>query len=578
MYTPDSVASTPNADQSGNPCAHMAQLVAIITADQSLDDRRRGEWVSALRGLGKGLRQPLDRIPTDPALLRPLLANRPAAMAGFSSARWRNIRSLTQAALAHVGKIAIPARSRGALSPAWHALLEPLTAPGDVYRLGRFGRYCSALGIAPAAVDDTVLDNFLTALEEHSLDSGPARTRREVARAWNRLGETRADWPPVRLTVTDHRNHYALAWDRLPASLRADVDAWIDHLAGRDPLAEIDFRPLRPETLRLRRIQIHLLVSALVLQGEDPGVLRTLADVVVPARVTRGLRFFYDRAGGKVSRQMVQIAGTVLAIARHWVKADPATVSALKQMLRRLTPAEQGPGMTERNRARLRPFNDPAVLGRVLALPGTLRDEVLRRGAPSVSLARQLQTAVALDLLIMIPLRMKNLRSLRLGVHLLRNGNGDMTLALPAEELKNRSVYEVPVPRETVRLIDLYVDRYRPLLAAAGSDFLFPGGEDGRGAKSAEGLRTQIQRCLRVRCGIEMHPHLFRHLAAKVLLDHDPGAYGQVQRILGHKTLNTTVKFYAGMEQAAAVASFNAIIENKRQSAMPARARRMGGR
>ncbi len=105
--------ASPNPTFSAKP-RHMAELRDAILADPSIEEARRRDIASALRGLAKGLRRPLDMIATDPEQLRGLLANTTPAMAGFKSGRWNNIRSLTQQALAHVGVVTVPSD----LSPA----------------------------------------------------------------------------------------------------------------------------------------------------------------------------------------------------------------------------------------------------------------------------------------------------------------------------------------------------------------------------------------------------------------------------------------------------------------------------
>ena len=72
-----------------------------------------------------------------------------------------------------------------------------------------------------------------------------------------------------------------------------------------------------------------------------------------------------------------------------------------------------------------------------------------------------------------------------------------------------------------------------------------------------DALRQRIQRCIRERCGLAMHPHLFRHLAGKLTLDTQPGAYGLVRDMLGHKSVNTTTSYYAGMETKGALQRYD---------------------
>jgi integrase len=38
------------------------------------------------------------------------------------------------------------------------------------------------------------------------------------------------------------------------------------------------------------------------------------------------------------------------------------------------------------------------------------------------------------------------------------------------------------------------------------------------------------------------------HLAAKIILDANPGAYELVRQLLGHKNMKTTTNFYAGID------------------------------
>ena len=59
--------------------------------------------------------------------------------------------------------------------------------------------------------------------------------------------------------------------------------------------------------------------------------------------------------------------------------------------------------------------------------------------------------------------------------------------------------------------------------------------------------------------GIRVTPHQFRHLAAAFILEKDPANYEFVRRVLGHKNLQTTIKFYVGLETVEAVRKFSAM-------------------
>ncbi|HEX4182276.1 MAG TPA: hypothetical protein VHY34_03355 [Caulobacteraceae bacterium] len=149
-------------------------------------------------------------IAVDPVVLRPLLAHLAPAMVGLKAGRWRNILSLTNAALAHVGIVVIQGRIAAPPSPAWTAILGHLeTGPGRNFHLWRFARYCTQMGIEPEAVSDAVLATYQRDLETRSLVSQPARGAREAARCWNEAVSTLPDWPQQRLAAPDNRRSFA---------------------------------------------------------------------------------------------------------------------------------------------------------------------------------------------------------------------------------------------------------------------------------------------------------------------------------------------------------------------------------
>jgi site-specific recombinase XerC len=68
---------------------------------------------------------------------------------------------------------------------------------------------------------------------------------------------------------------------------------------------------------------------------------------------------------------------------------------------------------------------------------------------------------------------------------------------------------------------------------------------------------------------LQVHPHLFRHIAAKLFLDAHPGSYELVRRVLGHRSIDTTTNFYTGLETAAAVRHFDkTILHLRRESSV----------
>jgi len=60
--------------------------------------------------------------------------------------------------------------------------------------------------------------------------------------------------------------------------------------------------------------------------------------------------------------------------------------------------------------------------------------------------------------------------------------------------------------------------------------------------------------------GLRITVHQFRHAAAAIYLKHRPGDYETVRRLLGHRNIWTTIKFYCGLETMAATQQFGKLI------------------
>ena len=551
-----------NSDQA-TPIPSLAELRVRLLADELLPERRRNDMASALASLAKALGRPLETIPADPAVLRSMLAGLNAPMVGLRPGRWRNVLSLVTATLAHLGIIIIQGRIREAPSPAWLRIL-PLISGGFAphFHLWRFARYCTKQGIEPSSVGNTVLAAYQRDLETRSLVSDPARCVREAARFWNATSEASSEWPQRRLNVPDNRRSFAPPWEAFPDSLRRDVDNWCDWLGCADPFQERPFRTLRPTSVETRRRQLHAYLGALVCQGVKPEELKDLASAVTPEQAQRALRFFWERAGKQETVHLHQLTGMVIMIAHHWAKLPTPDIDRLRRMATRLRPIL--PGMTSRNISRLRQLEDPAKLETLLCLPQRLLEITRRSGVPSVHSARQVQTAVAVEILLNVPMRLRNLRCLRIGVDLLRQSSDSISFSIPGDQVKNGVGIQACLPAESSKLIAIYLDRYRALLLGADSDWLFPGISP-EGPKSDDGLRTQIQKALADHCGLQFHPHLFRHLAAWLTLREKPDAHGQVQRILGQKSRASTMVFYSGLETQAALQHHDELVDRQRK-------------
>jgi integrase len=130
-------------------------------------------------------------------------------------------------------------------------------------------------------------------------------------------------------------------------------------------------------------------------------------------------------------------------------------------------------------------------------------------------------------------------------------------------DIENKNPLEFELPPDVVRLLEVYLQKFRPLLVIDGSNYLFPARQGG--AKTPAQLAEQIKRAIKIGTGLTVNVHLFRHVCAYLFLKAHPGEYETVRLLLGHSTLTVTVRAYCGLERADAVRRFDSLIDAYRR-------------
>lgn len=540
----------------------LQDVLGQVLAGENLSQTRRRDMASAIRTLGKALNQPLSALPAHPTFLRGRLEGFSPAAAGITASRWNNVRSLVNKALEDIGAVSVPGRYQILLTGLWQELCVALPTKDLRCGLSRLMHYCVANDIEPDSVDDALLDRFERALQDESLIKYPAVTRQRTCRAWNQARDRVQAWPTQKLTVPSRQQTYSLQWDAFSSSLHEDMENWLAVLSGEDLLAEeTPIRPVKTSTVEVRRYLVRAFASALVHRGHDPASLKTLADLVEVETVKDGLRFFLERNKGVTSSHIFKIACMLKGISRHWVKVDEAHLGKLKTICRKLDSSKRG--MTEKNRSRLRQFDHPNNVLTLLEYPQKTLERALASQQHTIVHARDVKVALAVELLLMAPLRISNICQISLDRHLVQIDKSTWHLVIPGHEVKNREDLEFPLPESTLRLLQTYLKAFRPLLMDQPSEWLFPGRNGKHIGRCSLGKMIKVK--LHKATGLEVNPHLFRHIGAKLYLDANPGAYEVVRRVLGHRSMDTTTSFYTGLETAAAVRHFDNVILSLRE-------------
>jgi integrase len=538
----------------------LADMLAAVERKTALSPTRLRDLRSSVIRVA-GL---LGDVPARIALDLPTIAARLAAInpvaTGMTPKRFANVRSDFLAAVRASGLMPMRQWHKGRLAPAWCQLFARLSRKRAHLGLSRFARYASAQGIDPEAVNDATVADFITAVREHSLHRTPNWLYRQVTRIWNESARD-AELGLQSLTVPSFRGSpKRVDWALLSRSFRRDVDKLCKWANQSDPFAP-DSRPRRlaPRTLRLRRDQIHAAVSALIDTGMKPAAIRSLADLVTPVNFKKILRRRVEMVDGAQNSFNHSLAIALTLIARDWVKVDGPVHAELKRILSKLPVPLKG--MTDKNKRFLRQFDDPNALQRLVQLPDQLWAEVKRETRPTYRTLAKAHAALAIGILIYMPIRLENLLTLEFERHLFIHTGREAksTLELSNGEVKNDMDLAFEIPPQVVKMLVEYRERIAPKIIGERPARLFVN-VDGT-PKEEKALGVLITKFARRRAGITLTPHQFRHLSAKVLLDHQPGGFETVRQLLGHKNLQTTVFSYAGIDSRRAGRHHQRLIE-----------------
>jgi len=537
--------------------ATLADVLTRLEADPSRE-RRHVEMKSAIRKMGEALHRPLIDIPADPAQLRGLIAAASRASIGMSKERWSRVRSLTLAALRDLGIDMMPGRDIGGVSPAWKALADQLSTKALRIGLSRFMSHCTRRGVEPFDVSCATFEEFDAFIKGKSLWQKPQVIYRGTVRRWNTAVETVPGWPQTPIPLAVHEHFYSLEWAEFPASLTADVEAFLFHAANQDELCELDddyVSSVKPSTVNLRRRQLRQLASVLVASGFPIEKLTSLAVLIEPENAKSALRYQRGRQGGETTVSLVQLAWLLCTVARYWVKnrdhAEELRVIAGRYKMK-------PKGMTDRNRSRLRQFDHKPNQDALLHLPATVMNQVKRKPTGNPAEARRVMLALAVELLIIAPMRVGNLTGLEPDRHILEFGRGRQRtrrIYIPKHETKTDTAFELTLPMSCGALMDEYLKTYRGRVCSVPSPYLFPSGGGGR--RNTIAFSKAITGFVENETGIKMHAHLFRQLAGKFYLDAHPTDIETVRQILGHRSTATTARYYVEQRQAQAFGRYD---------------------
>jgi integrase/recombinase XerD len=195
--------------------------------------------------------------------------------------------------------------------------------------------------------------------------------------------------------------------------------------------------------------------------------------------------------------------------------------------------------------ARFRPPEDLLALGHELMARGDNRElDPLER-------ALLFRDGLLIALMVHRPLRISNMAAIEVDLHL-RRTKGGFRLEFEATEMKSARPYACVFPQALNAALERYLAEFRPRLDVAGtaSSALWLGC---RGLPMKSGaLVAALRRRTRLALGIELGPHILRHIVATALAERSPNKVSEVPTILGHQNLETSERHYVHANAIAA--------------------------
>jgi integrase len=170
------------------------------------------------------------------------------------------------------------------------------------------------------------------------------------------------------------------------------------------------------------------------------------------------------------------------------------------------------------------------------------------QGNDSISDAVQYRDGLMIALLAYVPIRRKNFTALEIGSSVVRR-QGQWFIQLTPEQTKTHAWFETILPPVLEPYLQRYIDFYRPMLVACTGRWQRPTGDflwiSSHGSPmTQDGLYSRICRHTGERFGEHCSPHMFRDAAASTLATEAPEYVRLAAPLLGHRSFQTTERYY----------------------------------
>ena len=537
-------------------------LLFAIEQSDDLGAQKQRHWACSLRQTANWLNRPPSVIPARWQAVWISMAQLHHARAGVTAKTLANHRSNVRAALHWFTKASDVSPRGKRLSPDWARFRKGMDKIAWT-RVSSLARYCSAQGVAPSEVNEAIFAGYwdyraqTTGLATHDT------AKRFMTRAWNACADRMGGQALQRLTVPPPKTIEPV-WEAFPAGLREGINSYCAGLAKvHRTLGGKRIQPCRATTIATRRAELVAMARMAVRLGVPIECLNSLGALLHPDVSEKVLETYWTQNGEEPKTGTIDLGWKILRMARETGCFEQAELAQLDEM-RAALQQHKREGLTEKNLRLVRQVLTEGVWKEVVSLPDALMLQArgARDHAP-VKAAVMAQHAVAIAILTFAPIRLRNLVQIELGQNLIKPGglNTPYWLVFPHYDVKNRVDLNFKFDGPLTELIDEYINEFRAtLLRGKNGACLFPG-EAGH-AKHRMQFSKQITARIQKAIGLRITVHQFRHAAAAIYLKKRPGDYETVRRLLGHRNIGTTVRYYCGLETMEATEQFGRLIRD----------------
>lgn len=302
----------------------------------------------------------------------------------------------------------------------------------------------------------------------------------------------------------------------------------------------------------------------------DPDVVENVLDILSSGNSDDEFPSSYAESVGK----------TLKKLARDYVGRSADDINAIAGHIKEHAIGETG--ISRRNKARLRQIIGDSQQ-RLIDLSDILIAEVnnaidgkkKERGKSRLDLvgkeeARDMMCAIASDILLARAPRRANITGIRLSW--ISSAGGTARIIVPNIEVKGRDSDDpdlhIPLDEHATTRLKLFLSKVRGKALRVGDEdnpYLFPSqGEGGECGQPYVGLLERLVRHTKRIVGFSINPHLYRHFLGWLWLKEDPDRLPDVQRLLGHKRLETTLAHYAEIDEDLALERWNKYLADRK--------------